>query len=125
MSLTYGYNLKDEDDMIAAPIQATEILSRLILPGAVMVNHLPFCMIFYVSCVYRRSWISSVRHIPSWVPWFNYEPMAQIGRKLSHKIQNDPFDFTKSAMVCKLRIWHSCQLKTTVGRRYRYSVTGL
>ncbi|KAH9976351.1 cytochrome P450 [Lactifluus volemus] len=81
MSLTYGYSLKDEDDMIAAPIQATEIMSRVMLPGAVMVNHLPF-----------------LRHIPSWVPWFNYESMAQIGRKLSHKIQNDPFDFTKSAM---------------------------
>ena len=44
MSLTYGYDLKDNDDrMIAAPVQATEMLSRLILPGAVLVNHLPFC----------------------------------------------------------------------------------
>jgi hypothetical protein len=44
MSLTYGYDLKGNDDpMIAAPVQATELLSRLILPGAVLVNHLPFC----------------------------------------------------------------------------------
>jgi hypothetical protein len=44
MSLTYGYNLKGNDDhMIAAPVQATEMLGQLILPGAVLVNHLPFC----------------------------------------------------------------------------------
>ena len=44
MSLTYGYDLKDNGDhMIAAPVQATEMLSHLILPGAVLVNHLPFC----------------------------------------------------------------------------------
>jgi hypothetical protein len=49
MSLTYGYDLKDFDDMIAAPIQPTEIMSRLILPGAALVNHLPFCTLIYVT----------------------------------------------------------------------------
>ena len=45
MSLTYGYDLKGNDDrMIAAPVQSTELLSKLILPGAVLVNHLPFCV---------------------------------------------------------------------------------
>ena len=44
MSLTYGYDLKDNNDqMIAAPVQATELVSRLIMPGALLVNHLPFC----------------------------------------------------------------------------------
>ena len=44
MSLTYGYDLKDNNDqMIAAPVQATEFVSRLIVPGALLVNHLPFC----------------------------------------------------------------------------------
>lgn len=46
MALTYGYDLKDNDDMIAAPVQATGIMSQLILPGAAMVNHLPFCAFF-------------------------------------------------------------------------------
>ena len=49
MSLTYGYDLKDNDDIIAAPIQAIEILSRLFLPGAALVNHFPFCMVFYIT----------------------------------------------------------------------------
>jgi len=43
MSLTYGYDLKEGDPMIAAPTQTAEILVQLILPGAAMVNHLPFC----------------------------------------------------------------------------------
>ena len=44
MSLTYGYDLHDNDDhMIAAPVQTTEMLSHLIVPGALLVNHLPFC----------------------------------------------------------------------------------
>jgi hypothetical protein len=49
MSLTYGYDLKEGDDMIAAPIQITEILSRLMLPGAAMVNNLPFCEVPFVT----------------------------------------------------------------------------
>jgi hypothetical protein len=53
MSLTYGYDLKNNDDMIAAPIQATEIVSQVILPGAVLVNYIPFCMFFMLLCPYR------------------------------------------------------------------------
>lgn len=43
MSLTYGYDLKEGDNIIAAPVQATEMMSRAILPGATLVNTLPFC----------------------------------------------------------------------------------
>ena len=44
MSLTYGYDLKDNSDqIIVAAVQATEMLSRLTPPGALLVNHLPFC----------------------------------------------------------------------------------
>ena len=43
MSLTYGYDLKDKDDeIIVVPVQATEMLSRLTPPGALLVNHLRF-----------------------------------------------------------------------------------
>jgi hypothetical protein len=43
MSLTYGYDLKEGDDMIAAPTQTAETLVQLLLPGAAMVNHIPIC----------------------------------------------------------------------------------
>ena len=47
MSLTYGYDLNDGDELMAAPIQATEMMSRIIQPGSVLVNHLPFCTALY------------------------------------------------------------------------------
>ncbi|KAH9976345.1 cytochrome P450 [Lactifluus volemus] len=81
MSVTYGYDLKENDDIIAAPVQVVDTISRFALPGAALVNHLPF-----------------LRHIPSWVPWFSYEPLAQIGRNLSQRIKNEPIDFVKNAM---------------------------
>ena len=42
MSVTYGYDLKDGDKILEAPVQSVEILSPLCLPGGALVNHLPF-----------------------------------------------------------------------------------
>ena len=42
MSLVYGYDLKENDKMVEAPVQLTNILSRLVLPGAALVVYLPF-----------------------------------------------------------------------------------
>jgi hypothetical protein len=41
-----------------------------------------------------------VRHIPSWVPYFSYKPLAEIGRKVNERIRNEPIDFVKNALVC-------------------------
>jgi len=41
-----------------------------------------------------------VRHIPSWVPYFSYKPLARIVRKLNERIRNEPIDFVKNALVC-------------------------
>ena len=42
MSVTYGYDLKDGDKILEATTQTSELLSPLLLPGATLVNHLPF-----------------------------------------------------------------------------------
>ncbi|KAI0253713.1 cytochrome P450 [Lactifluus subvellereus] len=82
MSLTYGYDLKAHDDEMMIPaVQISKIAAPLALPGAVLVNHLPF-----------------LRHIPSWVPWFNHESLARIGRELGQRMMNEPIDFVKNAM---------------------------
>lgn len=47
MSLTYGYDLNDVDEFMEAPAQAIELMSPLFLPGAVLVNYLPFCTVPY------------------------------------------------------------------------------
>ncbi|KAH8984152.1 CyP450 monooxygenase [Lactarius hatsudake] len=81
MSLVYGYDLKENDEIIKAPVELVHMTSRLLLPGATLVNHLPF-----------------LRHIPSWVPWFSYESLVRLGRELSQKTMNEPIDFVKKAM---------------------------
>ena len=43
MSVTYGYDLKDGDKILEAPVQTGELMSPLVLPGAILVNHIPFC----------------------------------------------------------------------------------
>ena len=45
MSFTYGYDPKDGDEILEAPIQANGLLSPLLRPGAALVNHVPFCAI--------------------------------------------------------------------------------
>ena len=63
MSLTYGYNLNDNGDhMIAAPVQATELLSHLILPGALLVNHLPFRAVTLLSSYFSLTNVFSAAH---------------------------------------------------------------
>jgi hypothetical protein len=42
MHLTYGYDLKENDDILMLTRRAGEIMKLLILPGAAVVNHLPF-----------------------------------------------------------------------------------
>jgi hypothetical protein len=43
MSLTYGYELKENDDILEPVRKTAEIMTQLIMPGAALVNHLPFC----------------------------------------------------------------------------------
>jgi hypothetical protein len=43
MSLTYGYDLKDGDKILEAPVQVSKIMVRLGLPGAALINQPPIC----------------------------------------------------------------------------------
>jgi hypothetical protein len=45
MSVTFGYDLKDGDKILEAPEWAAEVLTSLVMPGAALVNHLPFCTV--------------------------------------------------------------------------------
>jgi hypothetical protein len=71
VSLTNGYDLKDRDKMLEAPIQTIELVASLVLPGAALVNHFPFSAPCYlIPChLSNPSQLFIVRHIPSWVPY--------------------------------------------------------
>jgi hypothetical protein len=102
MSLTYGYDLKEGDKILEASVQVAEIHAPLVRPGATLVNHLPFCAVSNLihDMVEVPHNYFSVRHIPPWVPYLSYEPLARIVRELSEKIRNEPIDFVKNALVC-------------------------
>jgi hypothetical protein len=101
MSLTYGYDLKDGDKILEAPHQTTRLMAPLVLPGAALVNHVPICAISsFIPAMLECLTSTSVRHVPSWVPYFSYKPVARTVQKLSKRIRNEPIDFVKSALVC-------------------------
>ncbi|KAH9021640.1 cytochrome P450 [Lactarius hengduanensis] len=81
MRLTYGYDLKENDDMSVLPKRIADIIKPFFLPGAALVNHLPF-----------------LRPLPSWVPWFKYEPLAGECRELAQRMKNEPIDFVRNSM---------------------------
>jgi len=49
MSLIYGYDLSEDDDMMTAPSQASKIMSSLLLPGAALVNNIPIRAVAFVT----------------------------------------------------------------------------
>jgi hypothetical protein len=49
MSLTYGYDLKDGDKMVEAPIRPIELMMPFVLPGAALVNLPPILCAFPIS----------------------------------------------------------------------------
>jgi len=58
MSLTYGYELKENDNILVPARKTGEFMSQLAVPGAALVNHLPFCTgsIFHYQSIV--SWLS-------------------------------------------------------------------
>jgi hypothetical protein len=45
MMLAYGYDLKEDDKILEAPVQVANILTPLMQPRAALVNHLPLCAV--------------------------------------------------------------------------------
>ncbi|KAH9952755.1 cytochrome P450 [Russula dissimulans] len=82
MSLTYGYDLKTyDDDLIVAPVELNKVLAESVLPGAVLMNHIPF-----------------IKHIHSWIPFLSQEAVAQKCRRLSETMKTGPIDFVWTSM---------------------------
>jgi hypothetical protein len=101
MHLTYGYILKENDDALMPAKRCNEIMRLFILPGAAVVNHLPFRAVPLspsVIILILRPYL--VRHLPSWVPWFKYEPVASECKGLGQRIKNEPIEFVRNSMVC-------------------------
>ncbi|KAI0291060.1 cytochrome P450 [Multifurca ochricompacta] len=83
LAMAYGYEVQGRDDsMIDVPRRLNEIGIATALPGALLVNDLPF-----------------LRHIPEWLPWLSYQPLARLGRDLTRVAINEPIRFVKESML--------------------------
>ncbi|KAH9959747.1 cytochrome P450 [Lactifluus volemus] len=77
LAMTYGYEPQGRDDkMVETPRQLSDFGAKMILPSALLVNTLPF-----------------LRHIPEWVPWFSYKPLARLGYNIGQNTMHEPLRF--------------------------------
>ncbi|KAF7348383.1 hypothetical protein MSAN_01792300 [Mycena sanguinolenta] len=78
----YGHDIKaTQDRFVHLTEEAGERLTESMLPGACIVNTLPF-----------------LRHFPSWFPGCSFHKFAQDTRDLVDEMKNAPFDFVKQNM---------------------------
>ncbi|KAI0289331.1 cytochrome P450 [Russula brevipes] len=83
LAMTYGYEVKGHSDkMLDSARSLSDLGTSVVLPGASLVNELPF-----------------LRHIPEWLPWFSYKPLARIGRDLGEKVKNDTMQFVRESIL--------------------------
>jgi hypothetical protein len=46
----------------------------------------------------KRSFVL-VRHIPEWLPWLSYKPLARYGYNVGQEVLHEPMKFVREAMV--------------------------
>ncbi|KAH9170543.1 cytochrome P450 [Lactarius sanguifluus] len=79
--LSYGYDLKENDDMLYPPKRVGDIMKQFFAPGTALVNHFPI-----------------LKRLPSWVPLFKYEPLASESRQLVRRMKDEPLSFVRKGM---------------------------
>jgi hypothetical protein len=101
LAMTYGYEAKGHHDRtIEAARKLSDIGTKASLPGSLLVNEFPFRkqnLSIYCTVILRK--FRSVRHIPEWIPWISYWPLARIGHALAEQVKNDPMRFVRESMA--------------------------
>ncbi|KAI0264155.1 cytochrome P450 [Gloeopeniophorella convolvens] len=83
LAMTYGYEVKGpNDERVALAQEIHHIGIERTLPGALLVNELPF-----------------LRHIPGWLSWISYKPLARVGRDLWVEAVRSPMQFVKDTIA--------------------------
>ncbi|KAH9973773.1 cytochrome P450 [Lactifluus volemus] len=81
--MAYGYEPQGHNDRkVDIARQFSDLGCESILPGALLVNDFPF-----------------LRHIPEWLPWLSYKPLARLGYDLGQEAIHEPVRFVKESML--------------------------
>jgi hypothetical protein len=101
LAMTYGYEPQGRDDkMVETPRQLSDFGAKMILPSALLVNTLPFRLCHPTfRCWALLITAFTVRHIPEWVPWFSYKPLARLGYDIGQNTMHEPLRFVRESMA--------------------------
>jgi hypothetical protein len=102
--MVYGYDAqsRNDDRLVKVSRELVQFGTRIILPGALLVNNIPFREHSALYDCIRYIWLRSihlVRYIPGWLSWFSYKPLARYGYKLGQEVMHQPMSFAKESMV--------------------------
>jgi len=83
LAMGYGYEVKGlNDQKIKAARKLAQLISETALPGALLVNDLPF-----------------LQYIPEWLSWFSYKPLARFGYNIGQEVLRGPMEFVREAIL--------------------------
>ena len=100
--MAYGYEVQGRDDRkVDIAREMVQLASEISLPGALLINNLPFCESSPSSCRHSAEGFTLVRYIPEWIPWFSYKPLARYGQDLGDEVRHAPMSFVRESMVRK------------------------
>ncbi|KAI0265316.1 cytochrome P450 [Gloeopeniophorella convolvens] len=82
LELAYGYKAHGRDDkMVEAARKMNTIGTNSAAPGQLLINNLP-----------------SLAHVPGWLPWLSYKPLARQGQRIWHEVMYAPIQHVKDNM---------------------------
>ena len=107
MDMTYGLNItNNEDQFLRALVEATEIIARVLIPGASLVDIIPM----------RASHIGydkntkppnlqfiPVKYVPEWFPGAGFKTLARVTREKFDVAINGPLRYLRESMKVSLR----------------------
>ncbi|KAI0278749.1 cytochrome P450 [Russula aff. rugulosa BPL654] len=82
LAMGYGYEVTGINDRkVTAAKNMAQLSSETALPGAILVNDLPF-----------------LRYIPEWLPWLSYKPLARYGYNIGQEALHGPMEFVRESI---------------------------
>ena len=99
--MTYGYEAKGKKDRkLVVPKLLTQFSGKYVQKNTWILNGFPFRMWSSLTSSNTKLNITIlVRHIPAWVPYFSFRPVAEIGRAISQEMLYPPIRFVKESIV--------------------------
>ncbi|KAF8504849.1 cytochrome P450 [Russula emetica] len=83
LDMGYGYKVKDHTDpKVKTARKLVQMMSKIIHPGALLINDLPF-----------------LQYIPESLSWLSYKPLTRYGYNMGQEVLHGPMEFVKESML--------------------------